>query len=47
MDDVLQYIQALDIYKAVGIDGIPTRFVKIAVFHKSGKIYVRIHMLSN
>ena len=30
MDDVLQCIQALDIHKAVGIDEIPTRFVKAA-----------------
>jgi len=28
VDDVLQYIQALDIHKAVVIDEIPTRFVK-------------------
>ena len=37
MGDVLQYIQTLDIHNAVEIDGIPTRFVKIAVFYKSGK----------
>jgi len=32
IDDVLQYIQALDIHKAVGVDEIPTRFVKAAPY---------------
>ena len=32
VDDVFQHIQALDIHKAVGIDEIPTRFVKAAPY---------------
>jgi len=35
MGDVLQHIKVLDIHKAVGIDQIPTRFVKAVPYGRA------------